>query len=235
MTGEPVYLIPGLGSDGTVWAETVSALGPTVDARIADTLADNTLAEMAQRLLDEAPRRFALAGLSMGGMVALEVMRRAPERITRLALFDTNAAPDDAAAKAQRIALRDRLAQISAFTEVPPAAWSYLVHPDAVGRVAAAMEAMTRAVGPARYARQLDAVLERDDLRPVLPSIAVPTIVVIGDADRVTPRPMSDALVSAIAGAQLIVVDQCGHLPPLEQPAQTADILRAWRNLPTGG
>jgi pimeloyl-ACP methyl ester carboxylesterase len=225
---EPLYLIPGLGSDGTVWAETVAALGSGIDARVADTLSDGTLPEIAARLLMQAPPRFALAGVSMGGMIALEVLRQAPERVTRLALFDTNAAPDDAAARAQRAAMRDRLQQIEAFDAVPVAAWSYLVHADAVKRVTPAMTAMMRMVGPGRYARQLDALLVRDDLRPVLPTIAVPTIVVIGDDDRVTPRAMSDALAVAIPDARLIVVDRCGHLPPLERPIQTAQILRDW-------
>ncbi len=226
--GAPLYLIPGLGSDSAVWDQSAAALGSAADTHIADTFSDDTLEGMAARLLRDAPPHFALAGLSMGGMVALEVMRQASGRVTRLALFDTNAAPDDEAARAQRIATRDRLRQIEAFTAVPEAAWSYLVHPEAVPRVSAAMTAMMRRVSPASYARQIDAVLARADLRPVLPQIAVPTIVVIGDADRVTPRAMSDALVAGISGARLIVVEGCGHLPPLEKPIETARILADW-------
>jgi pimeloyl-ACP methyl ester carboxylesterase len=225
---EALYLIPGLGSDATVWAETVAALGLTADTRIADTFSDDTLAAMAGRLLRAAPPRFALAGLSMGGMVALEVIRQAPERVTRLALFDTTAAPDDDAVRIQRVATRDRLLQLQDFGTVPEAAWSYLVHPAAVARVADAMTGMMRRVSPASYARQINAVLVRDDLRPVLPRIAVPTIVVIGAEDRVTPRPLSDALVAGIVGARLIVIPECGHLPPLEKPQETAQILADW-------
>jgi len=225
---EPLYLIPGLGSDAAVWDRTAAALGSAAECRIADTFTEDTLGAMAARLLRDAPPRFALAGLSMGGMVALEVMRQAPQRVTRLALFDTNAAPDDDAARAARVATRDRLRQIEAFTAVPEAAWSYLVHPEAVPRVAGAMTAMMQRVSPAAYAQQIDAVLAREDLRPVLAQIAVPTIVVIGDADRVTPRAMSDALVAGIADARLIVVERCGHLPPLELPNESARILQDW-------
>ena len=225
---EALVMVPGLGSDATVWRRTIDALGPEFDCRVADTLSDASLSAMAARLLADAPERFALAGLSMGGMVALEVMRQAPERVTRLALFDTNALPDDDAARAQRLALRDRLAGMSAYGEIPTAAWSYMVHPGAVDVVAHDMEAMTRAVGPARYARQVQAVIEREDLRPILPAIAVPTIVVVGAEDRMTPRAMAEFTAGAIPGARLIEIPDCGHLPPFEQPAASAAIIRDW-------
>jgi pimeloyl-ACP methyl ester carboxylesterase len=219
-------MVPGLGSDATVWQRTIDALGAGYECRVADTLNDDSLPAMAERLVANAPERFALAGLSMGGMVALEVMRQSPERVTRLALFDTNALPDDDAARGQRLALRDRLRAITEYGDIPTASWSYMVHPTSVEEVAHDMEAMTRAVGPARYARQVQAVIERPDLRPILRTIAVPTIVVVGAQDRMTPRPMAEAMASEIPGARLIEVPDCGHLPPLERPSPSAAILR---------
>jgi pimeloyl-ACP methyl ester carboxylesterase len=225
---DPLVLVPGLGSDGTVWERTVAALGPEFDCRIADTLSDDSLSDMADRLLADAPERFALAGLSMGGMVALEVMRRSRGRVTRLALFDTTPLPDDSAALRQREALRDRLAAIDTYVELPTAMWSYMVHPSAVADVAEDMERMTRAVGPARYRRQVDAVIARDDLLPVLAVVDCPTIVVVGRDDVMTPPAVAQFIAHGIAGAELIVIPDCGHLPPFERPAQSAAIIRQW-------
>ena len=91
---QTLVLIPGLGSDAAVWRRTIAALGDEVECRVGDTLNDDSLADMAARILGEAPKRFALAGVSMGGMVALEMMRIEPERVSHLALVDTTVSPD---------------------------------------------------------------------------------------------------------------------------------------------
>src|ERR1700761_5462200 len=102
MAAQTLVLIPGLGSDGAVWRRTIAALGDDTDCLVGDTLRDGTLPDMARRILAQAPPRFALAGVSMGGMVALELMKLAPERVTHLALVDTNARPDGLGQKAYR-------------------------------------------------------------------------------------------------------------------------------------
>ena len=94
MATQTLVLVPGLGSDAAVWRRTVAALGDDCRCLVGDTLGDDTLAGMARRILDQAPSSFALAGVSMGGMVALGIMKAAPERVTHLALVDANARPN---------------------------------------------------------------------------------------------------------------------------------------------
>lgn len=146
-------------------------------------------------------------------------------RLVGLALFDTNALPGDESARVQRYAVRDRLAPVDRFDDIPVASWSWMVHPSAIALGSADMEAMTPAVGPERYRRQ-EAVIDRYDLQSVLPTIRCPTLVAVGADDRMTPLAMARAIADAVIGENLVVIPDCRHLPPLEKPGEIAAILR---------
>lgn len=225
---DPVVMVPGLGSDGAVWRRTIAALGPGFDCTIGDTLSDDSLPGMARRILAGAPARFALAGVSMGGMVALEILRAAPERVTRLALVDTNAAPDTLEQTAHRRLVNAAVLASGDLVGLSKPAIRAMVSRDADASIHRELEEMTGRVGAETYVRQNEAVSRRDDLRPVLPTIAVPTMVVVGAQDTMTPPAWSQAIAEAVPGAVLHVIPDCGHLPPIERPEVTADLLRRW-------
>ncbi len=220
-----LILIPGLGSDAAVWSRTISALGNNVQCRVGDTLHDDTLPGMAARILADAPATFALAGVSMGGMVALEIMRVAPERVTCLAIIDSNAQPDKPAQaeRRRRGILAARAPGDARARGTASLAW--LVHPDAPENVRDAIVEMGIRVGAETYARQSEAVLNRPDQRSVLPTIAVPTLVVMGAQDAMIPRDRAEEIVDAVPEAELAVIPDCGHLPPIEKPEALAKLL----------
>lgn len=223
-----LILIPGLACDAAVWQRTIDALDGAADCRVGDTLSDDTLPAMAERILAAAPARFALAGLSMGGMVALEIMRIAPERVIRLALVDSSALPDTPDQAARRLRVNASLLRSGNAGKLIEDSLSYLVHPDAPAEIGQALVAMAVRLGPETYVRQNLAIRGRPDYRPQLPGIAVPTWVVVGERDRMTPPERAQELRDGIPGARLEVVPDCGHLPPIEKPATMAALLRDW-------
>lgn len=224
---DTLIMIPGLVSDGAVWARTIAAL-PEVDCRVGDTLSDDSLAGMAARILAAAPPRFALAGVSMGGMVALEIMRSAPERVTRLALVDTNARPDTPQQTAQRERTNAYVAAATDMRALSAGSLGALVHADAPQDVRDEIVGMSDRVTNTDYVRQNRAVMARGDLRPVLATIRVPTLVVVGENDVMTPPAMSEELRDGIDGAELHTIPHCGHLPPIEKPEILAGLFRTW-------
>ena len=222
-----LVLIPGLGSDGAVWRRTIAALGDRVACLIGDTHSDDTLTGMARRILDQAPERFALAGVSMGGMVALEMMRLAPERIEQLALIDTNASPDTFGRKLYRRLANLAVSTTRDFGLLSERSLGSLVHTDAPEDVRAELVQMSVRVGAQVYVRQNRAVIARGDLRAVLPGIRAPTLVIVGQDDRMTPVDLSRAIHNLTPGSTLHVIPDCGHLPPIEKPEALAELLLA--------
>ncbi len=225
----PLVLLPGLLTDERLWANQRAALAEAADIRVADLTRDDSMAGMAARLLADAPPRFALAGLSMGGYVALEVLRRAPERVAGLALLDTTARPDTPEQSARRTEAL-ALARSGAFARIMPALLPLLVHPDhlkdpAIGGLAREMAA---AIGPDAFIRQQTAIMARPDSRPGLPAIACPTLVLVGRQDQITPPDRAEEMAEAIPGARLAVIEECGHLSALEQPAAVGAALAGW-------
>jgi len=221
-----LVLIPGLGSDAAVWAPTIAALGDDVSAMVGDTLRDASLADMARRILSNAPPTFCLAGVSMGGMVAMEIMRLAPERVRALALVDTNARADPNEQAARRRTVNATVLAAPDLRTLGASSLDYLVHPTASEDVRRELIEMTVRVGADTYVRQNLAVSARDDLRPILSTIAVPTEVIVGEEDRMTPLEFSQEIHQLVGGSELHVVPACGHLPPIEKPQMMADRLR---------
>ncbi|TFI58013.1 alpha/beta fold hydrolase [Sphingomonas parva] len=224
----PLVLLPGLLNDAFLWRRQVEDLAGIAAAFVPDLTIDDSIAAMAARVLAAAPPVFSLAGLSMGGYVAFEIMRQAPERVVRLALFSTGAAPDDEARRRQRLRGMESL-RLGRFVGVTSRMLPQLVHPDHVaGPIGADVTAMAARVGGAAFLRQQQAILDRPDSRPTLATIAVPTLVAVGDSDLLTPPAQALEIHRGIAGSVLRTIDRCGHLPALEQPDETSRLLRAW-------
>lgn len=227
----PLILIPGLGSDFAVWRPTIKALGSSAECTVGDTLSDDSLPGMAGRILSQAPERFSLAGVSMGGMVALEIMRSAPERVVRLALLDTNPCPDTPEQTSQRRSANAAVLSSDNFEALATGSLKYLVHPAASVEVRDALVEMSVRVGAKAYARQNEAVMNRADQRQILPTIEVPTIVMVGAQDVMTPLALSEMIRDGIRNAQLHIIPDCGHLPPIEKPDAVASLLREWMGM----
>lgn len=224
-----LVLLPGLLNDHRLWAAQVEALAPLAGCLVADLTQDDSLAAMAGRVLAAAPPRFALAGLSMGGYVALEILRQAPERVERLALVDTTARPDSPE-QSQRRKDAVALARAGGFDKIMPTMLPLLVHPDhlALERVGGVAKDMARAVGAEAFARQQNAIMHRPDARPGLPRVTCPTLVVVGSDDSVTPLERAEEMAGLIPNARLEVVEKSGHLTPLEQPSAVSALMAAW-------
>jgi pimeloyl-ACP methyl ester carboxylesterase len=212
-----------------LWDAQLAALGDIAAMTIADLTLDDSVEAMARRVLEAAPPRFALCGLSLGGYVAFEIMRRAPERVTRLALMNTSARADEAA-QADRRNRNIKATEVGAFKGVTHRLLPNILHPDHVADAAMAAKVMdmTERVGRVAFVQQQTAIMGRPDSRPGLSAIACPTLVVGGKADRVTPFALQQEIAAGIAGAKLELLEICGHLAPIEQPETVNRLLREW-------
>lgn len=228
MPAPNLVFLPGLLCDDTLWARQAEGLRDLVTPRIADLTQDDGIAAMAQRSAAGVSGRFILVALSMGGYVAFELLRRMPERIAGVALIDTSASPDTPAKAAER---RAGLASLAAgrFQGVTSRLLPQLIHPDRIGTaVGTAVQAMAQRVGSEAYIRQQSAILGRADSRPLLASVKVPTLVAVGAQDLLTPPAEARLIHEGIRGSRYHVFANCGHLPPLEVPDETTDVLREW-------
>lgn len=225
----PTLLIPGLGCTAEIWAGQVAGLWSRGPVAIANHLEGDSIAAIADHVLAAAPPRFALAGISMGGYIAFEIWRQAPERVRGLALVDTQARPDSPEATARR---RDAvaLARAGRFRQVLLAAFPLIVHPDHVdsAELSDLNLRMSLANGVDAYARHQHAIIARADSRPDLATIEVPTTVIVGEGDRLTPPELSQEMAVAIPGATLEHIAAAGHLALAEQPAATTAALLRW-------
>jgi pimeloyl-ACP methyl ester carboxylesterase len=229
IVAETTILVPGLNCSPRLYAAQMPALWGFGPVTVADHTRDETMAAIAGRILATAPPRFALAGLSMGGYVAIEILRQAPDRVMRLALLDTGARADPPEARPTRTA-RIVLAENGRFAEVVETMWPALVHPD--HRANAAMKqvyaAMCNDVGPQAFVRQQKAIMARIDSRPLLPTIRCPALVLVGAQDELTPPHLAEEMSAAIPGARLVMVPDCGHLSTIERPEAVTGALVAW-------
>jgi pimeloyl-ACP methyl ester carboxylesterase len=232
----PVLLLPGLICDARIWAPQAEALranGYEVLAIQGYGEAD-TLGAMADLVLQKSPDRFALAGHSMGGRVALEVFRRAPERVERLALISTGVHLPRSEKEAEgRFELLSRGVEqgMDALIDawLPPMVWE----PNRL--LPGLMDDLTQMcadMGIDTYERQIRALLARPEVESLLPTIKCPTLVATGQHDEWAPPAQHEAIAKAIAGARLEIVAGAGHMVPVERPQAMTDALASWLNMP---
>ena len=221
-----LLLLPGLTNDARVWQGVDERLADVATVHVGDLGTADTMAALADDVLAKAPARFALAGLSMGGYCALEIVARAPERVMALGLVDTSARPDTPEGRANREKQIARApAELTIIVEELLPKW---VHPSRLDdhAVADIVRAMARDVGADAFARQQRAIMSRADSRPRLAAIRCPTVVVCGREDALLPLEVHEEMANGIPGAKLRVIEACGHLAPLERPADVAAALR---------
>ena len=229
MTRQNLLLVPGLLCNAALWEHQSRYLDDIAEISIADTLSDDSVGDMAERILDAAPQRFCLAGLSMGGYVAQEIMRQAPDRVEKLALLDTSARPDSDEQRRRRRGLIS-LARTGKFKGVTPRLLPLLIHGDRLEDDALTRTIMEMAadVGQEAFLRQQTAILDRPDSRASLAAIHVPTLVVCGRQDELTPLDLSEEIAQGIEGARLCVIEECGHLSTMERPFAVTALMRDW-------
>jgi pimeloyl-ACP methyl ester carboxylesterase len=229
-----LLLLPGLLCDRAAWAPVLPHVQDVAGCSIPDYADETSLGAMAERVLASAPPTFAVAGHSMGGRVALEIVRRAPERVERLALLDTgcHARPSGAAGDAERagrLALlasaREHGMRTMARTWVQP-----MVHP---GRLAdpvlidVILDMFARRT-PQQFAGQIEALLARPDATDVLRAVRCPALVLCGRADRWAPPEQHEEMAALMPGGRLEILDRCGHMAPMERPDAVGAALAEW-------
>lgn len=226
---QDLILVPGSLCDDRVWAQQQRDLADVARITVPHLHGIDSLGAMADAILADAPTTFALCGFSMGGRVALEVLRRAPQRITRLALLDASVhpvAPGEAERRQPQIAMaRERgMAALAQW-------WNpKIAHPSRHQDTAymALLESMACTFTAEDYAKEVNALLTRPDPRDLLATIAVPTLVLSGTEDPLSTPERNITMADAITGARLVMVDGAAHFPMLEQPQVVTAALRVW-------
>lgn len=225
----PILLIPGLSCTAEVWAGQITALWGRGPVMVADNTRGDSIAAIADEVLHNAPPRFALAGISMGGYIALEIWRRSPERVAGLALVDTQARADSPEATAKRLdALK--LVRAGKFAQVVTQGFPTIVHPANVtnARLLDLHMRMNEAVGAETYMRQQQAIIGRVDSRPDLARIEVPAAVIVGEEDQLTPPALAQEMADGLPDATLAIIADAGHMALAEQPQATTAALLRW-------
>jgi pimeloyl-ACP methyl ester carboxylesterase len=225
----PIVMVPGLNCSARLYAEQLPALWRLGPVMIADHTRDASIAAIASRILAAAPPFFVLIGLSMGGYIAFEIMRQAPQRVAKLALLDTGARPETAEQTARRQGPMAK-ARAGNLLDVADESFVFFVHPKRHADVALrdVVRAMAEDTGAEAYLRQQQAIMARPDSRPGLAAIRCPTLVLVGEQDRGTPPELAREIAGGIAGARLVVVPECGHLSTIERPQAVTKALVAW-------
>ena len=225
----PIVLIPGLLCTPELYAPQIPVLWRFGPVMVAGHTRDDSMAGIARRILADAPPRFVLMGLSMGGYAALEIMRQAPERVARLGLIDTQAHPDTPEQSERR---RGQMAMANEghLMEVADLLYPLMVAPGRHGDEAlkSLWRRMAEDTGAEAFVRQQSAIMGRVDSRPSLGAIKAPTLILVGDQDALTPPDRAEVMALAIAGARLATIPGSGHLSPLEQPNAVSAALTAW-------
>ena len=226
---EPLVLLPGMMCDGRLFAPQIAAFSYERAVMVAPLTGADTMSALASSILAIAPPRFALAGLSMGGIVAMDMIRQAPERISRLALLDTTAKadpPQNAAIREAQVekALNGGLRAVMR-DEMKP---NYLANGPERDRILGLCMEMAEDLGPQIFADQSNAIKRRPDQQETLRKVRVPTLVLCGEDDRLCPLERHELMHDLILGSHLAVIPGAGHLPTLEQPDPTNRRLNEW-------
>jgi pimeloyl-ACP methyl ester carboxylesterase len=231
MPRSTLVLLPGLLNTRRLFEHQIAALGDLVDVVVPELYRHDSLAAMAEAALAAAPAIFALGGFSMGGYVAFEILRRAPHRVERLALIDTQATPDAPETTARRRGFIEQT-RIGRFHGVQPSLLPTLIHPARLKdtTIVQPILDMAQEVGADGFVREQKAIMARPDSRPLLADIDVPTVVIVGRQDQATPLPRAQEMATDIANARLVVIEECGHMSPLEKPDDLTNALRRWLN-----
>lgn len=225
----PLVLLPGMMCDARLFAPQIAALSGTRPLHLAPITGRDRVEALAGDVLDQAPARFALAGLSMGGIVAMEVVRQAPDRVERLALLDTNPKAEQEAVRAAR---EPQIARVETGRlesvmrdEMKP---RYLIDGPRRRQILDLCLDMALGLGGAVFVRQSRALQVRPDQTATLRAVTVPTLILCGEDDALCPPPGHTLMQDMIAGSRLVMVAAAGHLPTLEQPDATTAALRDW-------
>lgn len=228
MSARPdLLLLPGLLNDGELWRDQLEALADIADCQVGDLTGADTLGEVAEQVLDAAPPVFALAGFSLGGYVAQEILRQAAQRVTRLALLDTSYKADTPARAQQRRAQEAavRKGAFHGFGDSLMRAYTDPVHHGDTALMHR-IRAMTQRLGAEVFLRQSG--LERHDGSAVLRAFDRPALVLVGEHDGITPPAVHEQMAALLPDATLVRVPQSGHLSPMEQPEAVSTALRDW-------
>ncbi|MSQ60620.1 MAG: alpha/beta fold hydrolase [Betaproteobacteria bacterium] len=230
-----LVFLPGLLCDAALFKPQTDGLADVCVPWAADLTRDTSIEAMAARVLREvSAKEFSLAGLSMGGYVAQEMMRQAPDRVQRLALLDTRSRPDEPHETERRRLLMTFAQTERGFTPVTTRLLPLLIH---AGRIkedslVAVIRAMAEGMGVEAFLRQQQAIMARPDFRPGLGAVQCPTLVICGREDALTPVEFHEEIAALIPGARLEIIEDCGHLCTLERPQEVNALLREWLSTP---
>ncbi|MDE0761000.1 MAG: alpha/beta fold hydrolase [Planktomarina sp.] len=229
MNSEPIVFLPGMMCDARLFAPQIDGLSHQCAVMVAPTHLGERVEQIASSILDMAPQRFALCGLSMGGIVALEIIRRAPDRVKRLCLMDTNPmceTPERAAEREPQIiaARTGRLEQIMR-EEITLNYLTETLHKEHIFEL---LIDMGMSLGSEAFVRQSRALQKRRDQQSFLSKIKCPTLLLCGEQDQICLPKRHKFMAELIEGAKLTIIKNAGHLPTLEQPEATNEALRAW-------
>lgn len=223
----PIVLIPALACTPNMYEAQISALWKLGPVMIADHRKHDSISKIASSILEAAPPRFALAGLSLGGYIAFEIMRQAPERVKKLALMSTSARPDTP----EQTKIRNdqiAIAQSGGYGKIMYASLPALLHHSDNEILRKRLLQMAEDTGPDAYIRQQQAIKNRPDSRPTLASIQCPTLVLAGQTDKLTPPDRLKEIADGISGSRYIELKDCGHAATLDQPELTSRALVEW-------
>ncbi len=226
---DTVVFLPGLLDDVQMWNHQLEHLGDVAQPVAVDLLEQETVGDGAARVLDTVRGTFALVGFSMGGYVALEIMRRAPERVTKLAMIDTSARgdTDDRTVERKR---QIALAEAGKYPALVDQALPNVVHPSRHDDMVlmSTLRTMALRVGAEAFVRQMKTIMSRPDSRPDLAAIQRPTLVICGRQDTLTPPELSEEMGAGIPGARVALIEDCNHYAPMERPYAVTALLQQW-------
>jgi pimeloyl-ACP methyl ester carboxylesterase len=225
----PILLIGGLNCSARMYQHQIPVLWRYGPVMVCDHRSADSVEALASAILESAPPRFAIVGHSMGGFIGLEILRRCADRVHSLALLSSSARPSsdqETLIREQRVAI----AKAGRTAEIPPLHYAKNVHPSRQSddQLRAIHRTMTEEVGTLGYLNQQQAIGTRPDARPGLASIKCPTLVLVGDADSITPPEHAEEMAREIPGSRLVVIPECGHLSTLEKPELVNAALQAW-------